>query len=247
MNKQAETSASAIATAAAGTRSAGVAVAIATVVSTVAVALDQGGGGSNTLEILQGIAQLQAQKALVHGVAMASVCAYAFGYASLARRLGLQLPLVLAGLVAYLMGCMAMVGATIMDGFITPHIAADAIMGSPERIRIGYELVHYVGLALTDLAKFGWVLQAIGSLAWAMALLAQRGLGRAVGVVGVLSAAMVCAAVLASPANMSMAAILGVLLAQLIWNIAAAIYMIRPRKPGQDLRHASIPERAIAM
>jgi hypothetical protein len=226
------------------TRVAGVAIAIATVASTVAVALDQGGGGSNQLEILQSIAQLATQKALVHGVAMASVAAYAFGYSSLSRRLGLHRPLVLAGLVAYLIGCMAMIGATVMDGFVTPHIAADAIVGSADRIRIAYELVHDVGLALTDLAKLGWLLQAVGSLAWAMALMGSRGLGRGIGVVGSLSSAMVCIAVLASPMNMSMTAILGVLLAQSIWNIAAAVLLIR--STGQRAETLSLPMPVMA-
>src|SRR4249920_2429689 len=116
------------------TRAAGVAIAVATIVSTIFVALDRSGGGSNPLEILQGIARLQNLKELVHAVAIASVCGYAFGYSVLARRLGLHRPLVLAGLVVYLLGCVAMIGATILDGFVTPHIAVDAISATPERV-----------------------------------------------------------------------------------------------------------------
>src|SRR4249919_102944 len=114
----------------AGTRSAGAAIAVATVVSTIVVAMDRSGGGSNPLQILQGIVGLTLLKEMVHGVAIASVCAYAFGYVSLSRRLGLQRPLVLAGLVVYLIGCVAMVAATLLDGFVTPHVAADAIRAS---------------------------------------------------------------------------------------------------------------------
>ena len=80
------------------TRSAGIAIATAAIVSTIFVALDRSGGGNSQLEVLQGIARLQGLKELVHAVAIASVCAFAFGYATLARRLGLQRPLVLAGL-----------------------------------------------------------------------------------------------------------------------------------------------------
>lgn len=121
----------------ASTRAAGTAIALATVISTVFVALDQSGGGSNTREILESIARLQMLKAVVHGVAIASVCAYAFGYSALARRLALSRPLVLAGLACYLVGCVAMIGATVIDGFIIPHVAADAVAGSPERVRFG--------------------------------------------------------------------------------------------------------------
>jgi hypothetical protein len=217
------------------TRAAGIAIAAATILSTVFVALDRSAGGKSPLEILQGIAALQGLKELVHGVAIASVCAYAFGYVTLARRLDLRRPLVLAGLVAYLLGCIAMVAAATLDGFVTPHVAVDAIAGSAERIAIAYRFVHYLGVVLTDLAKLGWLLQAMGTLAWSIVLLRERGLQRFVGGIGLVSSALVGAAVLGSDTNMSMASLLGVLLAQLLWNLAAAVALIvRPRGTAAD-------------
>src|SRR5512141_598642 len=163
------------------TRAAGAAIAAATIVSTIFVALDRSGGGSNPLQILQGIAGLTLLKEVVHGVAIASVCAYAFGYVSLSRRIGLHRPLVLAGLVVYLIGCVAMVAATLLDGFVTPHIAADAVHATdPGRIQFAYDLVHYIGVVLNDAAKLGWILQAVGAAAWSVVLLGERGAARAV-------------------------------------------------------------------
>ena len=207
-------------------RSAGVAIATATIVSTLFVALDRSGGGTTPAQVLAGIAGLAWLKALVHGVAIASVCAYGFGYASLARRLGMHRPLVLAGLVVYLIGCVAMVGATIIDGFVIPHVALDA-SAAPDRIRFAYYLVHYLGVVLNDLAKLGWILQAIGALAWSCVLLRTPGFERAIGLLGLLSSALVCAVVLGSATSMSMAALLGVLIAQLLWNLAAAVLLLR--------------------
>jgi len=207
-------------------RSAGVAIATATIVSTLFVALDRSGGGTTPAKVLAGIAGLAWLKALVHGVAIASVCAYGFGYASLARRLGMHRPLVLAGLVVYLIGCVAMVGATIIDGFVIPHVALDA-SAAPDRIRFAYDLVHYLGVVLNDLAKLGWILQAIGALAWSCVLLRTAGFERAIGLLGLLSSALVCAVVLGSATSMSMAALLGVLIAQLLWNLAAAVLLLR--------------------
>ena len=222
-----EASAISVSTTPAATRAAGAAIAAATIVSTIAVALDRSGGGHTPVEILQGIAALTSLKELVHGVAIASVCAYAFGYATLARRLGMHRPIVAAGLVVYLIGCVAMVGATILDGFVTPHIAADAIAGTPARVEFGYQLVHYVGVVLNDLAKLGWILQSIGAFAWSLAMLRERAFNRAAGVVGLVSSALVVAAVFGSETNMSMASLLGVLLAQLLWNLAASVALMR--------------------
>jgi hypothetical protein len=50
-----------------------------------------------------------------------------------------------------------------------------------------------------------------------------------VGVVGLVSSALVCAAVVASATNMSMTSLLGVLLAQLLWNLAAAALLSKGR------------------
>jgi hypothetical protein len=212
-----------------GARTAAVAIAAATIVSTVFVALDRSGGGTTPAEILAGIAGLVVLKEVVHGVAIASVCAYGFGYATFARRLGLQRPAVLAALIVYLFGCVAMIGATLLDGFVTPHVALDAANATPERVAFAYNFVHYLGVVLNDLAKLGWILQAIAALAWSVTLLRMRGLERVVGVVGLLSSALVCAAVIGSATNMSMASLLGVLLAQLLWNLAAAMLLFRRR------------------
>ena len=206
-------------------RAAGFAIAAATVLSTIFVALDRSGGGTTPAQILSGIAALATLKAVVHGVAIASVCAYGFGHASLARRLGLQRAPVLAGLVGYMFGCVAMVGATLVDGFVIPHVAVDAL-ARPDRIGFAYDLAHYLGLVVNDLAKLGWILQALGALAWSLALLRTAGLARGVGAVGVVSGVLVCALVATSATSMSMTALLGVLLAQLLWNVAAALLLI---------------------
>ena len=226
-------------------RIAGIAIATATVVSTLFVALDRGGGGTTPQQVLQGIAGLARLKEIVHGVAIASVCAYGFGYAALARRLGLQRPHVLVGLIVYLIGCMAMVVATTLDGFVIPHVAIDGA-ANPERVRFAYDLVHYLNVVLNDFAKLGWVLQAVGALAWSLALLQRTRFGRAVGVVGLLSSTLVCAIVLGSATSMSMTALLGVLLAQLLWNVAAAIFLVwRPKHAveGTHFGAAAVAER----
>lgn len=209
------------------TRSAGIAIALATVVSTAFVALDRSGGGHTPADVLRGIAGLATLKESVHGVAIASVCAYAFGYTTLSRRLGLERPVVIAGLLVYLLGCAAMIGATLLDGFITPHIALDAAGATPERTQFAYDLVHYLGLVLNDMAKLGWILQAVAAIAWSLCLVRMRGAARVAGGVGLVSSALVCAIVLASAPAMSMASLLSVLVAQLLWNIAAAVFLVR--------------------
>jgi hypothetical protein len=137
--------------------------------------------------------------------------------------------------VAYLIGCIAMVAATLLDGFVTPHIAADAIRATDsQRVQFAYDLVHYIGVVLNDAAKLGWILQTVGAAAWSVVLLCERGATRMVGSLGLASSALVCVLVGVSAVNMSMASLLGVLLAQLIWNLAAAAFLFR--RPTDRMR-----------
>ena len=53
------------------------------------------------------------------------------------------------------------------------------------------------------------------------------GLNRVIGSVGLLPSALVGVLVLGSATNMSMASLLGVLVAQLGWNLAAAVFLLR--------------------
>ena len=212
------------------TRAAGIAIAAATIFSIIFVALDQGASGEGPKAVMQSMIDMRGMKGLVHGVAIASVLSYAFGYASLAARLQLRRPLVLAGLTTYMIGCVAMIGATTLDGFVSTDLAATYVNMAPDRVKIGYDLIVFAGVALTDLAKVGWVLQAAAALAWSVVMLHKKGAGRLVGAIGLLSSALVLAAVFGSGANMGMAAILSILVAQAIWNLAAAVFLFR--KPG---------------
>ena len=120
-----------------------------------------------------------------------------------------------------------------LDGFISGDIASQFAAASPDSVKQGYNLVVFIGIALTDLAKLGWALQALASLAWSIVLLQGRALNpafnRLVGLVGLVSSGLVLAAVFSSDVNMSMTVLLGILIAQAIWNLAAAAQLIRSK------------------
>jgi hypothetical protein len=120
----------------------------------------------------------------------------------------------------------------------------DSITASPERLAFAFNLVHYLYIVLNDLAKLGWVLQAVGTLAWSVALLHNRGFKRAIGVVGLLSSGLVLALIFASPTSMTMTSLLNVLFAQLTWNLAAAALLVRD--PDRATQDASLERHALA-
>ncbi|MES2069298.1 MAG: hypothetical protein V4488_03045 [Pseudomonadota bacterium] len=236
-----------ITTTAGSTIPAGIAIAAATILSILFVALDDSATGASPLAILQSMIAMTAMKQVVHGVAIASVLAYAFGYSSLAVKLDVRRPLVLAGLTTYLIGCVAMIGATMLDGFISSDVASQFAGASPEGVKLGYNLVVFMGIALTDLAKLGWILQAVAAIAWSISLLAERGFSRfshVIGWIGLASGGLVIVVVVSAGANMSMAALLGTLAAQAIWNLAAAALLIRDKGINTWMESGSLQHAA---
>jgi hypothetical protein len=217
-----------------GSTAAGLVILFSAVASIAAVALDRMASGRDPLSILQSMVQIGPWHAGVHVVVQACIGGFMFGYSVLARRLGMSRAPVLAGLIAYGSGSMLMLVATTIDGFIGPDMAALFATKSAQGVQVGYWLVQAIaGVALTDIARVAWVFQSIAALAWAWALLGEGGLARKLGMVGLVSGALPAAAVFAAGAHMTESIVVGILLAQAVWNLTAATYLFSGVKTPQ--------------
>jgi len=225
-------------------RSAGIAIAMATLLSTLFVALDQSPSGDTPLAIMQSLIGMRMMKALVHSVAIASVAAYAYGFSQMAIRLGFGRQRVLAGATTYLLGCFAMVVATTFDGFISSDVAEMFVKASPEGVKQGFNLIIAYGATVGEFAKIGWVLQSVAALSWASVLVGERGLSRIIGVCGLISSAIVIGAVVL-PAQITMPVLLGILISQAIWHLAAATWLIRDQKMTGERSDGSVQSYGI--
>jgi hypothetical protein len=215
----------------------------AAIVSIVFVALDPVVDANTSRAILQGIAANGPVHRLVHAVELACVLALAFGFASLGVRTGLRRPAVLGACIAYFVGCLAMVGAAITDGFITGDVAAYYLQAG-HSVDTGREMIHLCYVAIQDLAAASWFFQCIGVLAMALALLRERGLPRIVGTLGLATGAVSPAAIVATWPTMDTAVVVGVLCAQLVWNAAAATLLLRRVASAGPV--LSMPRRPLA-
>jgi hypothetical protein len=211
-------------------RVAGLAIVVSTIVSTATVALDRGASGKTTLEILQSMVQIQSWHQNVHVVAIACICGLMYGYTVLSQRLDLKRPPVLIGLIAYAFGSVLMLSATILDGFISTGIAADFVNGTPEAAQAARWMIHVVeSIVLTDTARVAWVLQSVAAIAWSLALLRDAGMRRVVGCIGLVAGGLPAAMVIAAGAKMDLSVVVGTLLLQAVWNIAAGVLLLRER------------------
>lgn len=211
-------------------RLAGLVIIASTIASTATVALDRGASGKTTLEILQGMVRIQAWHQNVHVVAMACLCGLMFGYTVLSQRLDLKRPTVLIGLIAYAFGSVLMLSATILDGFISTGIAADFVNSTPDAAQAARWMIHVVeSIVLTDTARVAWVLQSAAAIAWSLALLRDAGMRRVVGCIGLVAGGLPAALVIAAGAKMDLSVVVGTLLLQAVWNIAAGVLLVRER------------------
>jgi hypothetical protein len=228
-------------------RSAGLIIIISALASIAAVALDSAAQGRDPQSILQSMVNIRESHQLVHVVAMACIGGLMFGFTVLSQRLGLRRAPVLAGLIAYGAGSMLMFIATIIDGFIGTDTAALFVTKSPEAVRAGYWMIQVIaGVALTDIARVAWVCQSLAAVAWSLALLRDTGLGRKVGMIGVVTGALPGVAVVVAGANMTESVVVGVLLLQGLWNLGAAAYLLFGATDERTTAPASMPHLAEA-
>ena len=224
------------------TRAAGILLALAAVVSIVFVALDPEVRASTSRSILEAVVANASVHRLVHAVELACVACLGFGFVSLASRLGLRRPAVIAACLAYLFGCIAMVVAAVTDGFITGDVASYYLLPG-HSTDTGREMIHLCYVVIQDFAAASWFFQSVGVLTLAGALLKGRGLQRAVGVLGLATGALAPIAIVATWPTMDTTVVVGILLAQLVWNLAAATLLLRPgsgqpRAPEAQLQPA---------
>jgi len=207
------------------TRAAGILLALAAVVSIVFVALDPEVSAKTSRTILEALVANAPMHRLVHAVELACVAGLAFGFVSLASRLGWRRPAVLGACLTYLVGCVAMVVAAVTDGFVTGDVASYYLQPG-HSVDTGREMIHLCYVVVQDFAAASWFFQSVGVLIMAGALLQRRGLQRIVGALGLATGALAPIAIVASYPAMDTTVVVGILLAQLVWNAAAATLLL---------------------
>jgi len=222
-------------------RAAGLAIVVSAIVSIVAIALDSGASGNDALSIMKSMIKIQQSHQLAHVVAMACLGGLMYGYTAFSQRLGLHRAPVMAALIAYGLGTVLMFLGTIIDGFVATDTALMFVDQAPDLLKTGFWMIQTMaGVVLIDLAKVAWVLQSIAVLFWAVALLQERGLKRAIGVFGLVVGALPAITVFVVGSAMTDMVVVGILMMQAVWNIAAAtLLLLIEKQDKQNLRALS--------
>ncbi len=172
------------------------------------------------------IVRLASLDRLVHGALITITLALDFAFVVFAIRCGIYRQSVIAGLIAYAVGSAAIIGAALVDGFVIPLIAEQYVSLS-RGMTAAAIMFSFCSFEIEALTRFGLIATSVAIFAWSVPLARRAGSLRPAGVAGVLSA-IVSLVILAMTRTPLDPATLTLLLgAQGIWNVAAAVMLLR--------------------
>lgn len=177
------------------------------------------------------LVQLQALGALsawVHGVLIALMLTVFFALTEFAWQRGITRPAIRAGLIAYAAGVVAMMGAALVDGFVTPRLA---ILGAGLHadLSITAQLLNLCMLFNQALARLGAIAMSAAIIAWSLDLLLRAGLERALGVAGTAIGLGCVAALIAGVLQLDVHGMMLVLVLLAAWTIGLGVLLLRNR------------------
>jgi hypothetical protein len=159
---------------------------------------------------------------IVHAFMIVMVWAMLFGFTHFARRRGLGRPAVLAGLVAYLIGAAANIGAATVNGLVTPALAENGVRTVGPDV---FALAWALNQALDAVGVF-----AVGAayLLWSFDLLRGRTtFARVTAALGIAAAAVTMGVLASGAIRMNVTGAFMVYAAQVGWAALVGVFMLR--------------------
>jgi hypothetical protein len=205
-------------------RRAGIVLASCAALAVVAIAFHPFVTVRGTAPALAQIREFALVDRLVHGSLIVVSVGLFFGLVVFAVQRGLQRELVLTGLIAYVIGLIAVIGAALIDGFIVPAVASRFGTASKE-LASAAALLAFSASAIQVLTKFGLAAISAAILFWSLDLARDRGMPRISGIIGIV-AALIVPAIITTGGALSAHAVGAILLVQAAWYIAIAVLLI---------------------
>lgn len=195
-------------------------------------------GRRGAADVAAGVTAIAPATRLVHGGLLVLLAAQALGFSRFCARLGWGRLTVAGGFLAYAAGALLMTIPALLDGFVTPDLAAACLRAAQGCGAADGAAFRLVAVLIQDFTKAGLVAMAGATGAWALALVtgaSGEGVGsreeidRAAGIAGLLCAAAPVAVLFASDVYLRPGTLAGLLGAQVLWCLLAAAVMVRSR------------------
>jgi hypothetical protein len=197
------------------------------IASVVLLATHPGGGAAVLAEVLRNEAAQAVADAIVHGGFVLVLSLELVGFAALAVRAGPYRTPVLAAMLFALVGSGLLAGSMVVDGLITPAVAARYATVPAARQESARALLVLIGAAVSVLMPMGLAFLGAAALAWGAALSPMRGAARIVGLIALALGVVIMGASGASLQALGMIGLIVALLGSAAWAIAAGVLLLR--------------------
>lgn len=181
--------------------------------------------------VLAQLQALSAASAWVHGALIALMLTVFFALTEFAWQRDIARPAIRAGLIAYAAGVVAMMGAALVDGFVTPRVAILAEGLRAADLSITAQLLNLCVLFNQALAHLGAIAMSVAIIAWSLDLLRRAGSERALGAAGIAIGLGCVAALIAGVLQLDVHGMMLVLVLQAAWTIGLGVLLIHHPMP----------------
>jgi hypothetical protein len=197
----------------------------AAVVSLALLAAHPGDHAGNFTEVLKNEAAQRIIDALVHGGFIIILAVQCVCYARFSQRLGVHRMAAVAGLIFFAIGSAFLGFSMLLDGLVTPAIAA-RYLPTPDKVENARSLFVLIGALIGFLMPFGLGFQSAGVAAWGWALI-EGGTARITGALGLTLGLAALAALGAFNVVPQPFAWILALLATMLWAFVAGIWLLK--------------------
>jgi hypothetical protein len=208
-------------------RGAGILLIAATILEIAAIAHHPSVASPNIAQAIEQIARMSGLSGWVHGLLIGLLLAVLYVFTEFSWRRGIAFPLVRFGLIAYLIGVLAMICAAMMSGFVTTKIASLAPHATEADLQYSGLLLILCSVLNQTFANLGVVLMSVGIVLWSIDLLRSPKLARLIGILGLLIGLLPAAALAYGVLRLDVPGMTQVVLLQSIWNIGVGVLFIR--------------------
>ncbi|MFQ5527379.1 MAG: hypothetical protein ACE5GX_14085 [Thermoanaerobaculia bacterium] len=205
----------------------GLVLIVAPLLSVFAMAHHPTAHGETTADRLSSMIRQATLGSWVHGALIALMVAIFIALVTFAGRLGWTSGRVRAGVIAYFVGVICMVGAALVSGFLVPGLAERYVDSSPTEMEASLPVFHLAHEANQALAKAGAVGMSTGIFFWSLVLIARAGWLRAVGAFGLAAGLLPILGLIVGRLHLDVHGMLAVVVAQALWQIAVGVWLLR--------------------
>lgn len=210
------------------TRIPGIALIASSLVAMAAMAHHPTASGGDFNTFARNVARVAALNQAVHGTLIALVAVMTWAVIAFAIRRGLNRPLVMLGLCAWVIGTAGMIVAAIFNGFVVTDIARLA-RSSPETQDMLRVALRVLGSGVNVIEVIGAIGMSAAVVLWSSDLALNKGVTRQAGVLGVAAGAGLLIALATGMMRLDVHGMMLVLALWTMWFLAVGALMIMRR------------------